>query len=150
VNNKKYSEKLKDPRWQKKRLAVFERDKWRCQACGEEELTLAVHHLRYVPGKEPWEYNNNDLLTLCENCHETEYHYRKQVENTLLTILARRHFTANDLDVIARAFEKIPIHEAGEVTATIIEFIFGNRDIYSMNERLFWENLNAETKKADG
>jgi len=24
-----YSEKLKDPRWQRKRLAIFERDEWK-------------------------------------------------------------------------------------------------------------------------
>lgn len=31
-----YKEKLKDPRWQKKRLQIFERDDWCCQKCGDE------------------------------------------------------------------------------------------------------------------
>jgi hypothetical protein len=65
-----YSEKLKDPRWQKKRLEVFERDQWRCIACDAADKTLHVHHLVYLPKCEPWEYANCFLRTLCFECHE--------------------------------------------------------------------------------
>ncbi len=41
----KYSEKLKDPRWQKKRLEIFQRDEFHCQQCGDGENTLCVHYL---------------------------------------------------------------------------------------------------------
>ncbi len=64
-----YSEKLKDPRWQKKRLEIFERDNWICQFCKSTEKSLCVHHKKYCPGKEPWEYDNEDLITCCEDCH---------------------------------------------------------------------------------
>jgi hypothetical protein len=50
-----YSQKLKDPRWQKKRLEILERDGWKCMACGDKEKTLHVHHIFYLPGKEPWD-----------------------------------------------------------------------------------------------
>jgi transposase len=63
-----YSEKLKDPRWQKKRLEVFERDKFQCQACDSKDKTLHVHHLKYEG--EPWESPMEYLETLCEDCHE--------------------------------------------------------------------------------
>ena len=69
---KSYSEKLKDPRWQKKRLEIFERDNWACFDCGDETATLHVHHLEYIKEKNPWDYNNEFLITLCENCHKTE------------------------------------------------------------------------------
>lgn len=65
-----YSEKLKDPRWQKKRLEVFQRDGFRCQLCDDDKTTLAVHHKKYASGKNPWDYDNNLLITLCENCHD--------------------------------------------------------------------------------
>lgn len=65
-----YSDKLKDPRWQKKRLKILERDKWRCQICTSETDTLNVHHLEYTPGLMPWEYNDEELLTVCEHHHE--------------------------------------------------------------------------------
>ena len=74
---KKYSEKLKDPRWQKKRLEVMERDKFRCLSCGDEKSTLAVHHLYYVSGRNPWQYPMWSLQTLCEGCHDME-HFREE------------------------------------------------------------------------
>ena len=63
-----YSEKLLDPRWQKKRLEVLERAGWKCQACSQEAKTLHVHHLIYT-AKEPWEEPNENLECLCEDCH---------------------------------------------------------------------------------
>ncbi len=65
-----YAEKLLDPRWQKKRLEIFERDKWTCRECKNTKDTLHVHHKKYIKGKEPWEYDNEDLETLCMECHE--------------------------------------------------------------------------------
>ena len=70
-----YSEKLKDPRWQKKRLEILERDEFTCQSCGDEENQLHVHHLYYQFDFNPWEYENDNYITLCAKCHEeiTEY-----------------------------------------------------------------------------
>lgn len=65
-----YLEKLKDPRWQKKRLEILERDGWRCKSCGNKEVTLHVHHIFYFPKKDPWEINNGFLVTFCEDCHK--------------------------------------------------------------------------------
>lgn len=42
---KSYAEKLRDPRWQKKRLKIFERDGWACQDCRSTTNTLNLHHL---------------------------------------------------------------------------------------------------------
>lgn len=66
----KYSEKLKDPRWQKKRLAILERDFWTCRWCGDKDTTLHVHHIFYLPGREPWNIPDGFLITLCERCHK--------------------------------------------------------------------------------
>jgi len=68
-----YSEKLKDPRWQKKRLQIFKRDNWMCQSCGNERETLHVHHKYYSKNKNPWEYEDLSLVTLCEKCHMAEH-----------------------------------------------------------------------------
>lgn len=67
-----YYNKLRDPRWQKKRLEVMERDNFSCQICGDEKSTLNIHHRRYIQGNDPWEYENYMLVTLCENCHKKE------------------------------------------------------------------------------
>jgi hypothetical protein len=63
-----YAEKLSDPRWQKKRLQVLERDQFQCIACSQDDITLHIHHIRY--SSEPWETPLEHLETLCEWCHE--------------------------------------------------------------------------------
>ena len=65
-----YYEKLKDPRWQKKRLEVMERDEFTCQNCGDDESTLNVHHWYYTSGADPWDYEDEALVCLCETCHK--------------------------------------------------------------------------------
>ena len=67
-----YADLLRDPRWQRKRLEIFERDQWTCQICGATDRELQVHHLRYRRGCLPWEYGNVDLRTLCRPCHRNE------------------------------------------------------------------------------
>ena len=64
-----YAEKLKDPRWQRKRLEILERDGFKCIKCGDTKKTLHVHHVAYLRKTEPWDHPSSGLLTLCETCH---------------------------------------------------------------------------------
>ncbi|MDD5008357.1 MAG: hypothetical protein PHC68_08125 [Syntrophorhabdaceae bacterium] len=68
--SKEYIEKLKDPRWQKKRLNILERDRWECMACGEKDKTLHVHHIFYLKDLDPWDIPDGMLITFCEDCHK--------------------------------------------------------------------------------
>lgn len=66
-----YSDKLKDPRWQKKRLEIMQRDGFACQLCGDNKIAaLTVHHKEYKKNTDPWDYDNDQLITLCEDCHK--------------------------------------------------------------------------------
>lgn len=47
----------------------MERDGWKCSSCGVEDKPLNVHHRRYIKGRDPWEYCDGDLMTLCDDCH---------------------------------------------------------------------------------
>lgn len=76
----KYSDQLKDPRWQKRRLDILNRDNFTCQMCGHTEKTLHVHHIHYYQGMLPWEYADGLLVTLCEECHECEHSTKKHNE----------------------------------------------------------------------
>ena len=67
---KSYSELLKSPKWQKKKNSILDRDKYKCQHCGDEEKSLHVHHLIYTSGKKPWEYPDDCLITYCCDCHK--------------------------------------------------------------------------------
>lgn len=78
-----YAAKLRDPRWQKKRLEIFKRDSFTCQLCWETQRELHCHHLFYEPGREPWEADDSDLLTTCVVCHK-EAEARKKALLSLL------------------------------------------------------------------
>jgi hypothetical protein len=64
-----YADKLKDPRWQKKRLEIYQRDDFECQRCFDKGSTLVVHHKWYTKGDDPWSYPDTCYITLCEDCH---------------------------------------------------------------------------------
>jgi hypothetical protein len=65
-----YSEKLQDPRWQKKRLEIMSRDGFACRKCQSETSSLTVHHFYYVARRNPWEYPRNSMVTICRDCHQ--------------------------------------------------------------------------------
>lgn len=72
-----YSEKLDHPKWFSKRMRILLRDSFKCQRCNNENCDqLEVHHKYYLYGKEPWEYENSALTTLCKVCHEPEDEFR--------------------------------------------------------------------------
>ncbi len=71
--NTTYAEKLSNPLWQRKRLEVFNRDNFACTNCGRNNLTLHIHHIKYLKGADPWEYENHFLTTLCKVCHKNEH-----------------------------------------------------------------------------
>lgn len=97
AEKKSYSEKLKDPRWQKKRLEILSRDHWRCRHCGDGTVTLHVHHLKYFNGRNPWDYDDNYLITLCEECHKTDHDSRSESEAVLLEALRNGGFSVSDI-----------------------------------------------------
>lgn len=65
-----YSELLKHPKWQKRRLQILSEHKFSCQNCGTDDETLHIHHGYYEKGKKPWEYEDDTLHALCGTCHE--------------------------------------------------------------------------------
>lgn len=65
----RYSEQLKDPRWQEMRLKVLKRDKYRCRHCLATDKPLHVHHLVYLKNHAPWDYARRLLVTFCADCH---------------------------------------------------------------------------------
>lgn len=126
--NKSYSDKLKDPRWQKKRLEIFERDGFSCQHCSDTESTLHVHHMYYEKGKEPWEYDNNALLTLCESCHENETLDRGYQEADLLQLLRKEEYSASDIYIITSAIQKFQSSKPPFVKSMILFYAITRPD----------------------
>jgi len=141
-----YAEKLRDPRWQKKRLKILERDEWACQICHDSESTLVVHHRIYIAKTEPWDYPDDLLVTLCENCHELEREIRPEYEKLLLNKVLSKFF-ADDLRRLALGFSNIELLHASEVIASVYEWALSSPAIQQELLGRFWENLHTEAKE---
>lgn len=83
-----YSEKLKDPRWQRKRLEIMQRDGFKCRDCDNSQHTLHVHHCGYAKGN-PWETSGEMLLTLCDGCHQTRQSAEDEIKARFSVLLAK-------------------------------------------------------------
>ncbi len=97
-----YSEKLRDPRWQRKRLEVLQAADFKCEFCGDGTQTLHVHHLKYTG--EPWEAPLKDLECLCEYHHEQ----REQMGGIIMEVIvskSRASRAAHLLRVMNRRFD---------------------------------------------
>lgn len=102
----KYSELLRDPRWQKKRLKILERDGWMCQWCGSDKEQLTVHHTHYkrkADGKffDPWDYPNDSLMTLCVSCHDLEQRRRKSAVQAFFAHVGAQWFLSHNFFQLA-------------------------------------------------
>lgn len=140
-----YAKKLKDPRWQKKRLEILNRDSFACMNCHDTEKTLHVHHTKYSIG-DPWDVPNEYLVTLCESCHQEEEELKNSDIYQLIshTGLTRFHIT------ILFSHISFVLNQGNKDTnpfwcfhENVIGKIIGNSDL---NEYCKWleQNKNAE------
>ena len=75
-----YKEQIKSPKWQKKRLEVLELRGFKCEECKCEDKQLHVHHRFYIKGRKYWEYDNDVLQVLCEDCHQKEHEKPEEID----------------------------------------------------------------------
>jgi hypothetical protein len=143
-----YSDKLKDPRWQKKRLEILNRDEFTCQWCSDTEKTLHVHHLKY--SGDPWEIEDEFLLTLCETCHEDIDMGYKQAGYKLTQALKSKAFAAEHLLKLATAIEKGTLKGLPHEPITdAIAFMFTDQQAFNLVYDRYFEYLKEirEAKK---
>lgn len=103
-----YSQKLKNPFWQRRRLEIFNRDHFACTNCGSTHRELQVHHLEYLGDIAPQDYPNDMLITLCDVCHEKE-NGRPKHEKYLLTSLKMKGFLVDDILRLSVKIDTDPI-----------------------------------------
>jgi hypothetical protein len=84
-----YSEKLKDPRWQKRRLELLDGSNWTCGWCSTKSKTLHVHHGFYRRGVDPWDYEDKVMHVLCDECHKMAETGRDKLYEFLGKLLPR-------------------------------------------------------------
>jgi len=103
-----YKDRLLDPRWQRKRLEIMERDNFQCQSCGDAKNTLQIHHKSY--GRYPWSVKNDQLITLCCECHEFLENYKKNGAN-VESIRKRLSLDKKTHVYVTRGKSKFPSYE---------------------------------------
>jgi 5-methylcytosine-specific restriction endonuclease McrA len=126
-----YYEKLKDPRWQKRRLEIFTRDDFMCLFCGATDKTLTVHHQYYIAGKEPWDYPDRALTTLCYECHDTERENLKETTSDLLSVLKQEWaFTSENFYDLTAAFIAADRDIHPMQISDIIKYVCSHKQVY--------------------
>lgn len=144
--SQEYAQKLKDPRWQKKRLEIFERDKWTCQLCESTKDTLTVHHKRYLFNTEPWDYPNKLLITLCETCHE---HEKEAGESDDLMAMVRENFLSSDIYILADGFRQVDLTDLSDLwmLAETIRWVLADKEIQKELIDRCWQMMNGVAEK---
>jgi 5-methylcytosine-specific restriction endonuclease McrA len=112
MKRNQYFEQYKDPRWQKKRLEIMQRDEFMCQNCYDRESTLNVHHKYYIYNRKPWEYPNELLITLCKECHESEEE-SKDIINDMAKVLLSHGYLNHELQTLVELLLRIPARDYG-------------------------------------
>lgn len=79
----------------------MERDGWKCVHCRGKNTNLQVHHVIYSRhNKNPWDYAESTLQTLCEDCHEERQELIDNAANGLK--LALKNIPTNRVKKIAQ------------------------------------------------
>ena len=143
-----YSELFKNPKWQKMRLKILERDDWGCQSClnnGEND-TLHIHHRRYINGRKPWEYPESLLVTLCETCHKVETENLQDACDSLIEQIKEKFFS-NEIRLLAQIINGLVLNYPSEVCMEIIEFALLDTSAKKAIDKLYWKKLHRKNQQ---
>ena len=139
MSKNKYGKKLLDPKWQKRRLEIFQRDNWKCLACSEDKKTLHIHHLWYEYNKEPWDYPSDALVTLCFNCHDNI------TANPEITF-DKLHLNQNQISKVLKQIEKISFSKTKNTSVS--ERKIQKKSTFKQEKVSNWEELKKTRPRA--
>lgn len=142
ANGQTYGELLKDPRWQRKRLEVLQRDEWTCKSCFAADKTLHVHHKFYLSGKAPWDYEDTHLITLCEDCHELATNSMALLRAGLALLGPEHHDRVRgyvDTLVSCATGSKLELRSPQSSDDPVFQYLNG------VSDAMGWDNVNCLT-----
>lgn len=73
ATNKEYADFHNTVEWKRKRKVILKRDNYRCKECGRYGKVVeanTVHHILPIEERPDLRFNNNNLVSLCEEHHE--------------------------------------------------------------------------------
>lgn len=87
------------------RLEILKRDDWQCQRCQSKKKTLEVHHLYYLLGLMIWEYPDDALIVLCNDCHKYEGENLNKACNELVLSVKKSGLLTDEIQSLARDYQ---------------------------------------------
>lgn len=82
-----YETLMRDWRWLKFSDELKERRGYECEICGlerSETRCLQAHHLGYLSNRLPWEYPDEKMLVVCDECHHNIHDHADKLWNKAL------------------------------------------------------------------
>jgi Zn finger protein HypA/HybF involved in hydrogenase expression len=140
-----YAEKLRDPRWQRLRLEVMQRAKFKCENCWDSETNLQIHHPAYKIGANPWDYDKSELLCYCEECHKAATKAQKKFKAMAFTNPAKfaelmEMISDGVLDAACDALVELIAEHAKKNKESIGVYFSDHVQLYSTMHRVLFES----------
>lgn len=127
-----FEKNYRHPLWQKRRLERFDAEGFKCINCGGTEKQLHIHHTYYEKDKKPWEYPDEALRVLCEDCHEEAESRKKDLKEVLRLIpdYEIEAMIGYGLGIFSRSNETVKFEVKGA------EVLDGLSDYWGLNSNL--------------
>jgi len=126
-------------------LKILERDDFACQYCGDTEKTLHVHHKIYFTNYNPWDYEDNILMTLCDDCHRDVHTGMDEALTDLCESVKSAGFLPKDVLELANGFRIMPLVHLPEVIASVISRTCSDSDLQNMAMDNFFAILKQKS-----
>lgn len=136
-----YSDKLNDPRWQRKSAEIKILHDWTCDDCTAADKQLHVHHKYYTRNTDPWDYPNTAFKCLCNDCHDATEHALSQFRR----IMGEMH--VGELAMFLNEFERALKDYPQQTVFTAVQMVLSDPILAN---RVFaeWRAEQAELKEA--
>lgn len=139
----KFTDAYKDTRWQKKRMAILERDEYKCRWCFAEGdgVTLEIHHAYYTPNAKPWEYPDEHLISLCSDCHKE----MRETQRKLSIALLQYDINTKNLLLYLSGLDQIYLTSLAEIDVNLVDNII--RYVHAQRLEAYRIGLNNGASK---
>lgn len=149
-----YYEKLKSPKWQKKRLEILDLRGFKCEICQDKDSQLHVHHKIYKKGLTPWGYPNHNYAVLCDDCHKNSHEVIDLFNDFMGCLDVNGFFDQKNILAFMYAFvqiEDLDGHEFGSLHEKFDNLGLVESDAYKLGEIMHtvWNSLGDDDYQDD-
>lgn len=114
--------------------AILQKDDYQCAFCSSDD-NLQTHSLNFSS------HAANPIVTICENCLQSERKYRKNEEKNLLNELRSKRFGFQEVYSIAHGINNMTEFHVPSVMASVISWTLGDEDIMRKLCEMYFDDL---------